>query len=95
LHDPFIGFIAVSSSRPTPQRLEECIIYLLERLFANDVAVISSPPINDGIELDNEITSRGLLVGFNDRPYLDKYCFETVMRWFDEQLATIFAYILP
>jgi len=64
-YNPFSGLVSVSPFSPTPQGLENLRIYSTKHLFADDMAMIVCPTLDDRIELVNQVASCGLFVGFN------------------------------
>ena len=63
LGNPASMFVRVSSLRPTPEGRKDCGIDFGEGPLTCTVAVIGRPAADDRVELDNEMSGRGLLIG--------------------------------
>lgn len=57
--------------------------------------VISRPPSNERIEQQDQVPSRGSLVVLHDLADFFQKGFHAFLRWVDNELAVVLAYILP
>ena len=70
LVSPGVVLSPVFSSCPLPHHSVDEPVDLIESLFADDVAMVVSPPSDDRVQLHNQVTGASLSVGFYDCSYL-------------------------
>jgi hypothetical protein len=68
LFHPSLAFIGMSSDSPSPQRLEDHVVYGSKSLFAAHMLMIVRPSPYHGVELPNQVASRGCFVTLDDFP---------------------------
>jgi hypothetical protein len=93
--DPSSRLVIVSFPRPLPQHLKDGTIDVLKDFLAHHMLVIARPSPNERIEQQDQVSSRGSMVVFHDRADFFQKCFHVFLRWFDNELAVVLAYILP
>ena len=59
---PLPWLVGVSAACPSPQCLEDRMVYLSKGTFTADVPVIVGPPPNQGVELHDQVTGFGLFI---------------------------------
>ena len=69
---------------PAPNDVANLIGYAAKYGFADHVAMVVGPAAQDRIELQDEMSSSGLSIGFNHLPHLLQHSFDTFSRWFGE-----------
>jgi hypothetical protein len=91
LRHPSARLFWMSPCGPGPPTPEDGCIHSDEGGFAYHVAVRVCPPANHGIELGNQLASRGLLVCLHDFPDVPEECFDILAGWFDQQFSSLLA----
>ncbi len=68
--NPLFGFVGVSPSRPSPQRLKDRMADSGKGNFTHNMLMIVCPSPNKGVQLDNQIACCRLFVGLDKCPHL-------------------------
>ena len=94
LRRPLVRFLWVSSFHPLSQSSIDRVVYVLEHICADNVAMILRPPTNDGIEQQDQSSRRQRLVLLDDLPQLFQVGMHILLRWFDEQFVLLSRFVL-
>jgi hypothetical protein len=98
LRNPLVRFLWMSSFHPLPESSIDRVVYVLEHICADNVAMILRPPTNDGIEQQDQSSRRQRLVLLDDLPQLFQVSMHILLRWFNQQFVLpsrfVLAYIL-
>ena len=94
LRHPAFGLCWMPSFGPRPQPREDGGVHVVEGDFARHMAVIVGPAPDHRIELGYQIGRSGLFVRLHDFPDFPQECFDILLGWFDEELASVLPYVL-
>ena len=92
--NPVGSLVWMSSSCPSPQGLEDEVVYGAEDRLANHVSVVLRPALYDGIEQPYQVLGFGLQVGLHDISDFPQEHLNALERRLDEHFAVVFAHVL-
>jgi len=84
----------MSSSHPLPQSSIDRVVYGTKHVCANDVLMVLSPSSNDGVEHQDQPSSRERLVLLDEVPDLFQMSMHILLCWFDQQFVPFSCFVL-
>ena len=94
LRHPVVRFLWVSSFHPLSESSIDRVVYVMENICADNVAMILCPATNDGIEQQDQSSRRQRLVLLDDLPQLFQVGMHILLRWFDQQFVLLSRFVL-
>lgn len=94
LFNPGGGFVAVASFRPAPEFVPNEMVDFAEGLFTDHVPVIIRPTLDDGVELGNQLTGGGPLMGLDNLSNFGQQGFDLFLGRFNQECPLVFADVL-
>ena len=94
LRHPVVRFLWVSSFHPLSESSIDRVVYVMEHICADNVAMILCPPTNDGIEQQDQSSRRQRLVLPDDLPQLFQVSMHILLRWFYQQFVLLSRFVL-
>ncbi len=95
LLNPFESFLWVSPFCPLPQRAEDGVVHFREGFFTHHMPVVIRPSPNFGVQLGDEISSRGLFVCLHHLSDILQKGLNVLSGGRNEQFSLVFSQVLP
>lgn len=87
--NPLFSFIGMSPTTPSPDRLPDDMIYLVEGYLGTDMSMIHRPASYYRIELTNESCCWSCFAPFNGFPNFIQETFEVLLRGLNDQFSIV------
>ncbi len=94
LRHPLVRFLWGSSFHPLSESSIDRVVYVMEHICADNVAMILCPPTNDGVEQQDQSSRRQRLVLLDDLLQLFQVSMHILLRWFDQQFVLLSRFVL-